>query len=207
MGKIVETRKRYKETLDVGRVNLMENGIYTITGEDIASNVKFISSWINLLQLKCKCTVIDANGLLNKNALGNAVYASDEQLTNTIDTIFQDQTNINICVILGISSILNKLSPTDKANVTQQLEKVKMVSNVKLVIIDTIENIKTISYELWYKNNVSLSEGIWLGNGIANQFTLKVTTSTRILRAEINPEFGYVIIKGKAYLTKLLSEE
>ena len=197
----------YKETLDVGRVNLMENGIYTITGEDIASNVKFISSWINLLQLKCKCTVIDANGLLNKNALGNAVYASDEQLTNTIDTIFQDQTNINICVILGISSILNKLSPTDKANVTQQLEKVKMVSNVKLVIIDTIENIKTISYELWYKNNVSLSEGIWLGNGIANQFTLKVTTSTRILRAEINPEFGYVIIKGKAYLTKLLSEE
>ena len=46
-----------------------------------------------------------------------------------------------------------------------------------------------------------------LGNGIANQFTLKITTNFRILREEINPGFGYVIKKGKAVLIKLMSDE
>ena len=197
----------YKETLDIGKINLMENGMYTITGEDISSNVKFITNWIKLLQLKSKCTVIDGNGLLNKDALGEALYASEDQLTNTLENLYQDQDNMNVCIILGLSSMLNKISPTEKTEVTQALDKVKTTSNVKFIIVDVIENIKTLNYELWYKNNTSLSEGIWLGNGIANQFTLKVTTNTRVLRAEINQELGYVIIKGKAYLTKLLSEE
>ena len=52
-----------------------------------------------------------------------------------------------------------------------------------------------------------MSEGIWLGNGIGNQFTLKVTTNSRVLRAEVPPGFGYVIKKGKAALMKLMSDE
>ena len=67
--------------------------------------------------------------------------------------------------------------------------------------------IKNISFEPWYKNSVDLSEGIWLGNGIGNQFTLKVTTASRVLRAEVDPGFGYIIRKGKASLIKLMSDE
>ena len=52
-----------------------------------------------------------------------------------------------------------------------------------------------------------MSEGIWLGNGIGNQFTLKVTTNSRVLRQEVEPGFGYVIRKGKAELMKLMSDE
>ena len=52
-----------------------------------------------------------------------------------------------------------------------------------------------------------ISEGIWLGNGIGNQFTLKVTTNSRILRQEVQPGFGYAIRKGKAALIKLMIDE
>ena len=45
------------------------------------------------------------------------------------------------------------------------------------------------------------------GNGIANQFTLKVTTNPRVLRADVDPGFGYIIEKGKATLIKLMSDE
>ena len=48
---------------------------------------------------------------------------------------------------------------------------------------------------------------MWLGNGIANQFTLKVTTSSRVLRAEVEQNFGYVIKKGKANLSKWITED
>lgn len=110
-------------------------------------------------------------------------------------------------MILSINNILNKMSVTDKSKITELLDKVKLSSNVKIIVVDTIDSIKAINFETWFKSNVSLSDGIWLGNGIANQFTLKVTTNSRILRAEVEPNFGYVITKGKAALTKWITEE
>ena len=77
----------------------------------------------------------------------------------------------------------------------------------KFIIADTIDSIKSINFEPWFKGNVDLAEGIWLGNGIGNQFTLKVTTNARALRGDVNPGFGYIIHKGKAVLIKLMSDE
>ena len=67
--------------------------------------------------------------------------------------------------------------------------------------------IKSFNFEPWYRGNVDLGEGIWIGNGIGNQFTLKIITSSRILRAEVEPGFGYIIKKGKALLMKFISDE
>ena len=198
-----------KETLEINKVDLLTSGIYTITGEDISSNVNFIETWAKLLQSAngVKCTVIDGNGLLNQNNLGTVTYEPGEKMGSVLENIYQDQNEVNICIIVGLNMILNKTEATEKAKITQLLDNVKTNSNVRYIIVDTIDSIKTLNYELWFKNNTNLSEGIWLGNGIANQFTLKVTTATRILRVEIEPNFGYVIRKGKASLTKLLTEE
>ena len=99
---------------------------------------------------------------------------------------------------------LKKMGITEKEKLTSILAQ---STNIRYMIVDTIDNIKSLSYEVWFKGNASLSEGIWLGNGIANQFTLKVTTNSRILRAELDQNFGYVIKKGKATLVKFVSEE
>ena len=103
--------------------------------------------------------------------------------------------------------MLSKLSAIEKGKFTTLLTDSKKNGNIKYIIVDTIDTIKSINFEPWYKSNVDLSEGIWLGNGIGNQFTLKVTTNSRILRAEVEPGFGYVIYKGKATLIKLMTDE
>ena len=82
-----------------------------------------------------------------------------------------------------------------------------MKNNIKIFIVENIDTIKTINFEPWYKGNSDLSEGIWIGNGIGNQFTLKVTTNSRLLRAEVAPGFGYCVKKGKASLIKLMTDE
>ena len=110
-------------------------------------------------------------------------------------------------MIIGINSLLGKLDTTEKMNFTNLIMDSKKDGNIKIILVDTIDAIKTISFEPWYKGSTDLSEGIWLGNGIGNQFTLKVTTNSRVLRAEVEPGFGYVIKKGKAVLTKLMSDE
>ena len=95
----------------------------------------------------------------------------------------------------------------EKGKLTTLISDCKSHNNIKFLLIDTIDVIKSINFEPWYKGNSDLAEGIWLGNGIGNQFTLKVTTNARVLRAEVPPGFGYVIHKGKAALMKLMSDE
>ena len=73
--------------------------------------------------------------------------------------------------------------------------------------IDTVDVFKNIAFEPWYKNNADLSDAIWIGNGLGNQFTIKVTTSSRLLREELPPGFGYIIKKGKANVVKLIKED
>ena len=198
-----------KETLEISTINLSLTGIYTVTGEDISSNTAFLENWLKLLQSRegIKCHVIDGNSILNANNLKNINYNSSDNLEKTLNSIYEDTNAVHICMILSINNILNKMSVTDKSKITELLDKVKLSSNVKIIVVDTIDSIKAINFETWFKSNVSLSDGIWLGNGIANQFTLKVTTNSRILRAEVEPNFGYVITKGKAALTKWITEE
>ena len=87
------------------------------------------------------------------------------------------------------------------------ISEAKNNGNIKIIIVDTIDSIKAINFEPWYKGNVDLAEGVWIGNGIGNQFTLKVTTNSRLLRAEVAPGFGYCVKKGKASLIKLMTDE
>ena len=190
--------------LEIEKINIVENNFYIITGEDIFSNTQFITSLVNFLPTlnQARCMIIDSNNLLNKNEITNAVYETGENILTALETL--NNNSINICIITGLGTILKKLGITEKEKIASILAH---STNIKYVIVDTIDNIKTLSYEVWFKGNASLSEGIWLGNGIANQFTLKVTTNSRILRTELDQNFGYVIKKGKAILVKFVSEE
>ena len=63
---------------------------------------------------------------------------------------------------------------------------------------------KTFAYDDWYKNSVDDSFGIWLGNGISDQYSLKLMSTPRELREEIPEGFGYVVKNGKATLVKFV---
>ena len=193
-----------KDTLEIEKINIVENNFFIVTGEDISSNSQFITTWTNFLPVsnQATCMIIDNNNLLNRNDITNATYETGENIFQALESLNNTST-MNICVITGLGTLLKKLGLSEKEKLTTMLSQ---STNTKYIIVDTIDNIKTLSYEAWFKGNTSLSEGIWLGNGIANQFTLKVTTNSRILRAELEPNFGYAIKKGKAILVKLVTE-
>ena len=132
-------------------------------------------------------------------------YDGIDYLTKAFET--NDQSKMTFAVVVGINNLLNKLSAIEKGKFTTLIADGKNNGNIKYIIVDTIDTIKSINFETWYKPNVDLSEGVWIGNGIGNQFTLKVTTNSRVLRQEVAPGFGYSIRKGKAALMKLMSDE
>ena len=202
-----------KETLNIATINLKDKYIYNITGEDISSDTAFITGFINniLSVNNTECIVFDSNSIMNDISSDKIIYSTD-----TCDNSFEafknahennDQSKNTFVVIVGLNSLFGKVSPDEKDMFTGLINDAKNDGNIKIILVDTIDTIKNINFESWYKSNTDLAEGIWLGNGIGNQFTLKVTTNARVLRAEVDPGFGYVIRKGKAALIKLMSDE
>ena len=202
-----------KETLGISTVDFNNKFMYNITGDDITSEPGFIRGFIhNLLTVpNTEVYVFDTNNILGEVSYENTVYSTEactearDSLKNALD--FNDPEKTIFNVLIGINALLGKLSSEDKQNFTDMITNSKQQGNIRYIIIDTIDVIKGINFEPWYKGNVDLGEGIWLGNGIGNQFTLKVTTNSRILRQEVDPGFGYVIKKGKAELMKLMADE
>ena len=74
------------------------------------------------------------------------------------------------------------------------------------IVIDAVDNFKKVEYDTWFKQVTSLENAIWIGEGIANQFTIKLTRSTdRLLQTQISNDFGYSIINGRHNLMKVLT--
>ncbi len=205
-----------KESLENATINLQDNYIYNITGDDITSVPQFYLGLAKVLakMQNTKVIIMDSLSILEKPTEETIFYSKDrctealDVLTNIYnEKINNDKEDNIITMIVGISSLLSKLGSLEKGKFTSLVENAKKLGTMKFIMIDSIDSIKTVSYETWYKANADMSQGIWIGNGISNQFTLKVTTSARVLRTELEPNFGYVVKKGKATLTKMISGE
>ncbi|MBQ6497699.1 MAG: type VII secretion protein EssC [Bacilli bacterium] len=202
-----------KETLEIAAINLRDKYIYNITGDDITSEPQFLTGFINniLTINNTECLVIDPNSVLNDISSEKIKYGNDKideliAYFNKFHEEKNEEKNLFV-MIIGMGSLLGKMDPTEKMDFTNLITSAKADGNIRLIVVDVIDTIKNLNFEPWYKGSTDLAEGIWLGNGISNQFTLKVTTNARVLRAEVEPGFGYVIKKGKAALTKLMSDE
>ena len=202
-----------KETLAVSRIDLSNSYMYNITGEDFTAYPEFIRALINnLLEINnSECIIFDAVTLLDEYSNENVTYSVDacyksvDKFKELVEN--KDPEKVIFAVIIGVNALMNKLSAIEKSKFQNLIIQAKSNNNVKILIAENIDVIKTINFEPWYKGNVDLSEGVWIGNGIGNQFTLRVTTNSRLLRAEIEPGFGYCVKKGRAALIKLMVDE
>ena len=73
-----------------------------------------------------------------------------------------------------------------------------------LVIIDNNDKLKQQAYEQWYRDSIDNSNGVWLGNDILEQSSLKLNISPRELREDLGDDFGVLVYKGKPFVIKLL---
>ena len=207
-----------KESLDIATINLKDSYLYNITGEDISSLPKFYTGLSKAIRSSenTKLLVMDALNIMSSDSITDesVIYGSGTcaDVIAKLKEIFEAKKVNNtpeeiVCMIIGMNSLFTKLTSIEKGELTMLIQDANGLGTIKFIMVDTIDNIKTIAYEAWYKATADLAEGIWIGNGIANQFTLKVTTNARVLRAEIEPDFGYIVKKGKATLVKFISEE
>lgn len=217
-----------KNTLEISEWDFNNNYATIITASEFYNMKYFISPFIGQFGEVPDCTVLVVDSLKEVDALQPKpnTYYYDKEFDNVINSLYTNiskqydiytKNNYNnealskvkplICIIVGIESLLLKLSDEVKKTFESLVKMGSSTQTIKFVLIDSVDVFKKIEYDTWYKEVSKNNQGIWLGNGIADQFTIKINKFTRELQEDIDIGFGYVVKRGNPVLTKFLTTE
>ncbi|MFR5875177.1 MAG: type VII secretion protein EssC [Eubacterium sp.] len=212
------------ETLEVNIFDFSKNYLSFIQSENKEYDV-FISA---LAKITSSISNIDTTIIDSSNSIkdcGNAKYIANKKLiATTVENLFEivlerhnaikdaeeDDKSIPtypllLFIISSITDLKEQLTEEQIEKLNLILEKGSTKLNVFIVIAETSKNVSSYNFEKWYKLNASQSDGIWIGNGVADQYYLKLNKTTSEMNEEISAEYGYSINFGKANKIKLLS--
>ena len=128
---------------------------------------------IILILTLCSCIASEDKVL---NSLNDTLAKQKDVLVkNNYNRSIFDKIKPVVCVVIGIENLLMKVSVDVKLKYNTIIETAALTQTIKFIFVDTIDIFKKIEYDSWYKAIVKNNQGIWLGNGIADQYTIKLS--------------------------------
>lgn len=136
-------------------------------------------------------------------------YINDAQVlynsNNGNKNVFDGKNKVN-CVIIGISSFINKISLDRKNEMNTLFTNLADLGVINFVIIDTIDKIKKFTYDSWFKDNYNSSNGIYLGNGLGEQILINTNKRIPEMKEDVPYNFGFVIKRGIPNYVKFIEQ-
>jgi DNA segregation ATPase FtsK/SpoIIIE, S-DNA-T family len=215
-----------KSTMTVTHFDFNESFVNLVLSNDSTLNASFIGGLTEVLAAAVddELIILDPNqqiNVVNEEAIKHVndsreLEESVVYLFNTL--VYRNNTSKDAieagntppefkrltCIIDSFSDLYVQLSEDAKDKLKTFLDKGNSLG-VYIIISDNADRLSSMSYESWFKKQVSLSDAIWIGNGISDQFLLKISKVTNDMYQEIPDDFGYVVKKGKTQLVKLLT--
>lgn len=169
-----------------------------------------------------RVTVLDGAGLfserddaaysyLNKNfpSRVEALFSEMVRRNNTFKTAVNNGQaapvfDMEYYVITGYQTILDSLTADGKDKLQTLLEKAEPEYSMRFILCDGAAALKAHTAAPWYKRHISGTDGVWVGDGVSEQYVLRIGKVTNDLYAELAPHFGYAVQRGKPTLIKLL---
>lgn len=110
-----------------------------------------------------------------------------------------------LIVVCGLERLFSVLSDDGKDKFRVFLEKGQSAYKIHFIVAEEVKQLSTYTAEGWYRQNVNSGNGIWIGDGFAEQYTLKISKHSSSLYQEIGDNFGYVVKRGKPTLIKVVT--
>ena len=211
-----------KKSLNVVTTNIKNKVVYPVFSQEVHETVAFVEEFAKLTALstttvivdaeqstdasKCGCKVVDSNF----ESFVQEVFADMATRNNTYKDAKMDPASLEkfeekVYMIIGLKRFVEQLTDDGKEKLSILLAKAESFYKLHFVIAEAVSSISSFSYEEWYKRHVNGSEGLWVGDGVADQYTLKISKVTNELYEEIGNEYGYSVVRNKPTLIKLLS--
>ena len=196
-----------KGTLNVKSLNLESSVAKLVLCSKINLSTSFVFSLVDEFKyLKENIIVIDSMKSLSAikgkitNYFDNNFDSIIDKIGNFIDSQ-KDSGKNNILIINSIMTLIDILG--DKAKVVELFDKIKSVSNSRIIVIDDVNKIKGSLYEDWFKL-FDLSEGLYLGLGVDGQSIMKINGYSKELSKPLPNNYGYYIVDGSYSIIELI---
>ena len=216
-----------KETLKVHKFDFIKNYITIVSSLDLSMCSKMINPLINqILGLgKTSLQVIQADDFMIDSKYTpyyqyekenfNDCFTKLYDMVNEANNLYKES-NYNkkilenrkkiTCIIIGINSFKSKLSEDNKLKFPELFSMAKDLDIIHFIFVDSIDEFKKIELESWYKNCINNNNGIWIGNGLADQFTLKVSQKIDEMKEDVPNNFCFVLMRGKVTYVQFVEE-
>lgn len=198
-----------KKELQVCSVDLQSSFIYLIVAQDADSTTEFIDEFIRLVhRLNVNLEIWDETADLENIVtccFDEMVRRNNEYKDGGMDPSILGRYEQKVFILRGVKSIFNRLSEDGKDKLHVLLENGQAIYNMHFVMADAVTALDEFSSQEWYRRHVKQSEGVWIGDGVSDQYMLQISRLSNEYYAEIGNLYGYQIAKGKAVLMKVLS--
>ena len=215
-----------KAALRPARTDLTRSVILPVTGQDLYEVAPTAQGIAELLtRLEGAVTVLDGDSVfmepedvgysyLNKNFPDRVEALFNEMVrrNNTYKTAKMEDKPLPVFtpeyyVITGIQTILDGLDAEGKDKLNTLLERAEPEYNICFILCGSAQAVKAQTSAPWYRRHISGKDGVWVGDGISEQYLLNTGKLTNALYSELPPHFGYLVRKGRPTQVKLLVGE
>ncbi len=212
-----------KETLEVRTIDIKNRYALLISAQELKTTETFTQTFTQqLTEIEgLKTFILDAEKMFTKAPENTSYFNSGfneviNKLNEYVEDMYQkyttsgfDEAALNnyqhtVCLITGIEKFKNLLTIDHKKMFDNIMEKAKNLYKFSFILVDSIDNIRKSEYDSWYKSMINSSRGIWIGNGITDQMTLKILKTTPEMREELSGGYGYDIYNGNPCLIKYI---
>ena len=187
-----------KKTLNVIKINLKKHFINIITSKNIEISARYTSYIIEEIKHIKDVSIVlfDAEKIIQTEK--NNIKLLYKNFKLEIENNLKNNKNV-VCVIVGIDKFIDAI----EEEFDEVLEMAEKLGNYNFVIIDGFSKIKNREYDEWYKNYLTGDSGIWVGNGISDQYLISIDNDENIVN-NCGNSFGYLIEQEQAQMIKLL---
>lgn len=191
-----------QSNLEINAYNFRRDFINIIISKSIDLAAQFVSDIIaEINQLKnVEVIVFDAESILTSNKTNLKL--------NYVDFALELKNNPNkdkniVCVIVGLDKFINELDKAEK-EFFEILKIANTLKNYNFIIVENATKLKNHSYDEWYKEFIPGDTGIWVGNGITEQYAININLRDKNIINRCGESFGYAIRRENATMVKLL---
>lgn len=211
----------FKKDLGIATLNLENRVIYPVTAQEMNDTKYFAQELVKVISCINKVVVVDTEQFFDESVAGELIQSDFEtfvqelfaemvERNNTYKDANLDLTSLESCerrvyIIAGMKRFYEQLTPDAKEKLELLLEKGESFYKLHFVIIEAVSELGNYSFTSWYKRHISGADGLWIGDGVADQYLLKINKITSELYDEVGEEYGYLINRNRPLLTKVLS--